>query len=100
MTLIDDLVSEPEGARIFQQERVILEATEMICGRMKKADMSRVELARLLGVTKSNVSQMLDGNRNLTLRSISDAMFHMGYAVHFECKKIPAHMLPQPARKP
>lgn len=39
---------------------------------MDEKKISRSDLARLLGTSVSNISQILNGNRNLTLDTISD----------------------------
>jgi plasmid maintenance system antidote protein VapI len=64
--------SSDQDRRILRQEELILEVTEAISALLKECSVSRTELAHRLGRTKGFVSQLLDGNRNLTLRTISD----------------------------
>jgi transcriptional regulator with XRE-family HTH domain len=62
----------------LEQERFILDATEMICELMIEAGVSKSELAARLGKTKGFVTQLLSGNRNFTLRTLSDVLVALG----------------------
>ncbi|MCQ8830697.1 helix-turn-helix domain-containing protein [Streptomyces malaysiensis] len=53
------------GARLARQ------ATVEVAGLLGKRDMSRADLARLMGVSPGRVSQILSGDENLTLRSLA-----------------------------
>lgn len=68
------------------QERAILDTTELLCVLMKGAGVSRSELARRMGTTKGNVTQILDGSRNLTIRTVSDLMTQLGHEFKASCK--------------
>ncbi|MGC9454823.1 MAG: hypothetical protein ACP5HU_08145 [Phycisphaerae bacterium] len=83
-TLLEQYVSSPEEKRLFEQERAILRVTEMICAEMEKIGMSRADLSKLLGTSKSNVTQMLDGQRNMTIRLIADVLFALGKELRVE----------------
>lgn len=75
--LITDFLSSPENRRLFEQERVIVDVTEMICKLMERANISRKDLAEMLGTSQANVTQMLNGTRNMTLRTVADVLFNM-----------------------
>ncbi len=76
-TLIDRLSETPEDRKLLQREMAILEVTEFICEVMEEDGVSRAELARRLGTSPANVSQVLDGERNMTISTISDIFFHL-----------------------
>ncbi len=59
----EKLTSTKEGLLLWQQKAAILEMTEMICGAMKRAKVSRRELAKRMGLTKKSCDEMLDGTR-------------------------------------
>jgi transcriptional regulator with XRE-family HTH domain len=65
----------------LEQERLILDVTEMICELMNEAGVSKTELAARLGTTKSHVTQLLAGNRNFTIRTLSDVLVALGSRV-------------------
>jgi len=81
---IEQLVEDAEGMRLFQQERVILDVTERICEIMEQRGITRKRLAEELGTSRSFVTQLLDGSRNMTLRTLSDVFLALGYAVHIQ----------------
>ncbi len=83
-TLTEKLTKTEEGMRLYQQERAILELTELVCQLMHEQDLSRAELARCLGKTKGYVTQLLDGRTNMTVRTISDVFVALDRAVHFQ----------------
>jgi antitoxin component HigA of HigAB toxin-antitoxin module len=88
MTLIERLTSTPEDKRLFEQERVIFEVTELISKLMEEQNVSKADLARMLRTSKANVTQMLDGRRNMTLRSIVDVTFHLNASLCIGAKSL------------
>lgn len=73
--LTEWLDESPEHSRAFLEEGLILEATEAICGAMEKRCMSKAALAGRLGTSKAYVTQLLNGNRNMTLRTFASIAF-------------------------
>lgn len=71
---------------LWNQEGAILDTTELICSLMKEAGVTRSELAARMGKTKGNISQMLSGDRNLTIRTVSDLMTYLGDEYRASCK--------------
>ena len=53
-----------------------------MCEIMEKKGVSRAELAKRMGVTKSSVSQLLAGTTNMQLRTISDVFVVLGHEFH------------------
>ena len=83
-TLIEKLTQTPEGMRLYQQERAIQEATDLICEVMEERGVGRADLARRLGKTKGYITQLLDGRRNMTVRTMSDVFGALNCAIHFQ----------------
>jgi transcriptional regulator with XRE-family HTH domain len=77
---INDM-NDPEFRRLLAQEELILEVTETICDLLENEKVSRKELADRLGKSKGFVSQLLNGGRNLTLRTVADILHGLGYKV-------------------
>src|SRR6266571_1109100 len=76
-TWFTDKLNEFEGDQGFRTEEVIIDFTEKVVAAMQERNMSRVELAQRLGVSKAFVTKLLNGNPNLTIRtmvSIADAL--------------------------
>jgi len=68
-----------EFERLVEQESLILEATELLSKLMKDQGISKADLARELGKTRSYVSQLLNGGRNMTLRTLADLLFALDH---------------------
>jgi transcriptional regulator with XRE-family HTH domain len=80
-TLMDKYLEDPEFAKLMAQGDLIMEVTETICELLEKEKVSRKELAERLGKSKGFVSQLLNGGRNLTLRTVADILHVLGYKV-------------------
>lgn len=80
---VEAIKKDAKALRLFEQERAILEVTELMCKLMEVRDISRSQLAHRLGKTKGYVSQVLNGSRNMTVRTMSDFFLALGYSVHF-----------------
>ena len=95
-TLTETLTKTTEGMRLYQQERAILDVTELVCQVMHKQDVSRSQLADRLGKTKGYITQLLDGRTNMTVRTISDVFVALNRAVHFQEGSLEATIHPTP----
>jgi len=69
---LENWLKSPKNRRLFAQEGLILEASEAIWKELNERKMNQVELSRLLGRSEAYVSQLLDGSRNMTLRTLAD----------------------------
>src|SRR5205807_5152683 len=69
------------GGRLFEQERLIVETSEAIWALMVQRHVQKAELAKNLGRSKAYISQLLNGARNMTLRTLSDIARALGCAV-------------------
>ena len=83
-TELDKLTRTKQGMRLYQQERAILDVTELICQLMDEEHVTRSVLAGRLGRSKGYVTQLLDGRANMTVRTISDVFVALGGALHFQ----------------
>ena len=87
-SIINDDMHDPEFRRLLAQEELILEVTEVLCGLLGEEKISKKELADRLGKTKGFVSQLLNGGRNLTLRTVADILHVLGYKVSLVPHKV------------
>jgi transcriptional regulator with XRE-family HTH domain len=84
-----------DDERLLDQERLILHATEAVVGLLVAQSVSRQELADRLGKSKGFVSQLLSGERNMTLRTLSDLGHALGF--RFAVRPVPiAAGIPMP----
>lgn len=81
-TLLEKYLEDPEFAKLMAQGELIMEVTETLCELLEKEKVSRKELADRLGKSKGFVSQLLNGGRNLTLRTVADILHVLGYRAY------------------
>ena len=72
---IRELLSDHEGQKLYFREDLIFEVTEAICRVMEEKGISKAELSRIAGVSKSNITQLLSGDHNMRLTTIADLLF-------------------------
>ncbi|MES4612990.1 helix-turn-helix transcriptional regulator [Ewingella sp. CoE-038-23] len=66
---------------VMASERLIFNVTEDILLAMQDSAMTQTALAQKMGKSKAFVSQILDGHRNLTLKTLSDITYALGAEV-------------------
>ena len=84
-----------EDRLVYEQEMASLQATELILRLMDEQDIKHNGLAKKLKKSKSNISQILNGTRNMTFHTFSSILYHLGQ--RFLPKSEPLH---QPVNKP
>ncbi|HUW84462.1 MAG TPA: hypothetical protein VMZ31_16885 [Phycisphaerae bacterium] len=85
---MEEFESTEERRKLLQQERVILEVTELVCELMQKDGTKKSELAERLGRSKGYVTQLLDGRANMTLRTISDVLCALRATLHVSAQPL------------
>ena len=88
MTISERLNRSEEGKKLLQQERAILEVTELICKLMEEQRVTKAQLARELKTSKAHITQILNGTRNMTLRTVSDLLYHLNRSLIVECRPL------------
>jgi transcriptional regulator with XRE-family HTH domain len=81
MSLLREYMQDEQFKKLMAQEDLIMEVTEFLCYLMEREGVSRTELAERLGKSKGFVSQILNGGRNLTLRTLADIAEVLGYKI-------------------
>jgi len=54
----------------FQLEGVLIDIAERVCERMEEQNISRADLAKKLGVSRAFVTKLLNGNPNMTVKTL------------------------------
>ncbi len=67
--------------RLFAEESLIIDAAEEIWAVMERKGITKTDLAALLGTSKANITQLLNGSRNMTLRTLADISHSLGQKV-------------------
>jgi transcriptional regulator with XRE-family HTH domain len=82
---------------VVEEERLILDATELVFELMEVEEVNQTELAARLDKTKGFVSQLLNGKRNMTLRTFADLLRVLGYRARFQVSKLSEPIVPSQA---
>lgn len=72
----------------LEEERLIVAATEHVCELMDDQSINRSELASRINRTKGYVTQLLSGERNLTLRTLAELAFALGSRVSVDLQPL------------
>lgn len=76
------LQASPVAKRYFVQDMAMLSVTAAIIREMEAQRVTRTQLAARVGRTKAFVSQVLNGSRNMTIRTIADLAWALGKELH------------------
>ncbi|MCY4574259.1 MAG: helix-turn-helix transcriptional regulator [Gemmatimonadetes bacterium] len=87
-TWIERQTRTPEARRRYEQERLILWTTEAICEAMEKRGVNHAAIAGKLGTSRANVTQLLSGSRNMTLRSLAALAHACGMRAEIGLEKL------------
>lgn len=79
----------PEFRRTYEEERLILWATEAVAEAMADQGLTRTQLAEALGTSRPNVTQLLNGSRNMTLRTLAALAHACGMRVDLKIEPLP-----------
>lgn len=74
-TVYDKLMQDKEFRKYYQREELMSEITLAIYQTMKSKGLTQKKLAEMAGVSKGRVSQILSGNHNITVATISDLLY-------------------------
>lgn len=77
---LETWLARGEHRKLHAEEAFILEVTEKLLEAMEKQQINQNELASRLGKSRAFVSQLLNGSRNMTLRTLADICFALRLA--------------------
>ena len=86
MTHLDHLRADPKFNRGFLQEKAMLAFSELVLGLLKQKGMSRLQLARAVGISRKQLSAMLncEEGAEITIRQASDILYVLGKELEFK----------------
>jgi transcriptional regulator with XRE-family HTH domain len=76
---IQEFISDPERRRLYEREALALDASELISRLMQERSVNKTDLAGLAGTSKSHITSLLSGSRNMTLHTLADLAFVLGH---------------------
>ena len=78
--------SDPELRKLYQQEGLIFDITELIAQLMEEKKVGYNRLSEYLGEDFDYVKSVLDGSKELTLRQVADIFTALGSELVVTCK--------------
>lgn len=82
-TFMQQFVKTKSGRRAYQQEKAILDLTELVCSIMNKRRISRPAMAKRLKWTKRRLDGFLDGRGSLALWMCADVFTALRLELQF-----------------
>jgi transcriptional regulator with XRE-family HTH domain len=79
-----EFVSDTNRRRLYEREALALEASELVSQLMQQQRISKTELAARVGTSKSHITSLLSGSRNMTMHTLADLTFALGYKVELK----------------
>lgn len=70
--------NDPEYSATYAEEAAMVDASELIAGALEASGVSRAELARALNVSRSEITERLRGDRNITVRNLAATLHALG----------------------
>jgi transcriptional regulator with XRE-family HTH domain len=87
-TYLESITADAEAMRLYQEERLIVAVTELICKEMNRKSIKRADLALMLDKSRGRISQYLDGERNMTLRTVADIFTALGLSLRVQAEPL------------
>jgi len=87
---LQQFISDPERRRIYEREALAFEASELISRLMEEQDVNKSELAARVGTSKSHITNLLSGSRNMTMHTLADLTFVLGHKVEMRAAPLSA----------
>ncbi|MGA2267479.1 MAG: helix-turn-helix transcriptional regulator [Bryobacteraceae bacterium] len=85
----EEFVSDPNRRRLYEREALAFEASELVSRLMEDQGVSKSDLAQRVGTSKSHITQLLSGSRNMTMHTLADLAFALGHRI--EIGSLPLH---------
>ena len=73
---------------LMAKESANLDATELICELMNSQKVKLKTLAKKLEMPASDLQKMLNGETDITVRVLGEALCHLGYEIKLFAKKL------------
>lgn len=87
------LMQRPEFAIEAAKGDFIMDVTESICAILEQKNMDRKDLARNMNKSKGYISQLLNGDRNMTLATLTEICHALGCKPSIKFKKHEDHVV-------
>ena len=83
------VLGDPKRRQVFEEEKLILSVAEGIREAMDQHGVTRADIADRLDTTRANITQLLSGSRNMTLKSLAALSHACGVRVSLGVRPVP-----------
>jgi transcriptional regulator with XRE-family HTH domain len=80
---------DPRYAATYAEEAAMVDAAELIASALDERGITRADLARALGVSRSEITARLRGERNMTVRSLAATLHALGKQIELSVRPEP-----------
>lgn len=80
MTL-NELSTTSASDRRRAAARLRLRITDLLHAALQESGMKKADVARVLGIDRSNITQVIEGNGNITVNTLADYLAVLGFEV-------------------
>jgi transcriptional regulator with XRE-family HTH domain len=95
----EEFVANGERRRLFERESLAFDAAELISLLMEEKQVTKAELARRVGKTRGDITQLLNGSRNMTMHTLADLAFALGARIELKARPCPRQQVEKSAAK-
>jgi transcriptional regulator with XRE-family HTH domain len=88
MSWLEKELKEAKRDETYYVYKLMNDVTTMFLKAMKVKNVNQSELAKRMGVSKSSVSRILSGNRNMTLETLAKMAFALDCKVDVQLKPL------------
>lgn len=85
----EEFMADDERRRLYERESLAFDAAEIISVLMEEKEVSKAELARRVGKSRADITQLLSGARNMTIHTLADLAFALGTRLEFKARSCP-----------
>lgn len=78
--------------KLYLEEQLVLRITNIISELMQEQGVKKSELAQRVGCSKGYITQLLDGTKNMTLKTVSNVLFELGHTLAVKPEHIIEHL--------
>jgi transcriptional regulator with XRE-family HTH domain len=72
-------MTDPAYAAVYAEEAAMVDASEVMSEALESSGGSAADLARLLDISRSEISARLSGERNITVRKLAATLHALGW---------------------
>jgi antitoxin component HigA of HigAB toxin-antitoxin module len=87
---LEAFAADHASGKLFEEENLLVSVTELLTEVMETCGIKRAELAKRIGKSKAFVTQVLRGNQNMTLRTLSDLFYALD--ARLQVRATPLHV--------